>query len=998
MKIKELHLRNIASIETADIDFEKDLIDGVTGDPASVFLISGDTGAGKSVILDGISMALYKKTPRIAGVANIKNNEFKDAAGEAIRVADITQYTRLGISEKDDCYSEVVFIGNDGIEYRAKIELGMSRGKTGNKQLKHKDTSWKIKAGSEDWGKGSEDIIQKAVGLSFEQFGRMAMLAQGQFAAFLTGDKKEREAILEQLTATGHFTSYGAAIKSLHDKAKSAMMDAQIRYDAEKQHIIGEEEITALTTEKAEVEKGKSAIDEKIKANESAIFQVRVIEQAAATKTDAERRHSELMAIKASEEYKSRSALVKDWDSSSEERQRLADLRLAKARIEAVKIDEEKCQSIFTDLTADLEFRAAELRNMGDPKAAVDECQGKIDERGRKRTELNPDGLRKTLEQINKDFAGLGKIEFEAANIVAEKGKIRLLESQINSETASLTGLGEAFNKFDAEFKTAKEKEAETSGRYSIMSSSIDKSMVQIRQRLIAENAETCPLCGQRIEHIHIDEEFRSLLAPLKEEQKKAKDALSQAERSRDEAKAAYDKADGAIAAKKKECLSRSAAVEVAQRKLAENASVFGIAIDDAFGDNIAAVKQKLEERKQKCMDDQRKAEDLQKSINAKLEEKKRLDNALRQFNAASELIRNISETRNSILESQSGWDKKVTPAEYRCADIRKEWASLLSKVFSLKETIAAQQATIRQCEAQLGEYYRNTGKTESDLDAVASKKAEVAPAKAFLQKTDADLKSRQDAIETADAHIKEAMRKLGVAEMSNIPAKEDLAKDKEALAKENESIVSRLQSIKDKLDTNAKNAERLATLDKELEKARKKYDRWNLLNGYFGGTRFRTLVQTYILRPLLNNANIYLEKITDRYSLTCSEDNEQLSILVLDKYNKNQIRSVTVLSGGERFMISLALSLALSSLNRQDMNVNILFIDEGFGTLDEKSLDSVMETLEKLQEIAGQSGRRVGIISHREELYERIPVQIQVKKKGEGRSRVTVCNGGSQQ
>ena len=159
------------------------------------------------------------------------------------------------------------------------------------------------------------------------------------------------------------------------------------------------------------------------------------------------------------------------------------------------------------------------------------------------------------------------------------------------------------------------------------------------------------------------------------------------------------------------------------------------------------------------------------------------------------------------------------------------------------------------------------------------------------------------------------------------------------------------------------------------------------------GGSRFRTLVQSYILRPLLNNANIYLQQITDRYWLTCSEDNEQLSILVLDRYNKNQVRSAIVLSGGERFMISLALSLALSSLNRPDMNVNILFIDEGFGTLDERSLDSVMSTLEKLQEIAGQTNRRVGIISHREELDERIAVKIKVVKKGEGRSLIQMVN-----
>ena len=168
-------------------------------------------------------------------------------------------------------------------------------------------------------------------------------------------------------------------------------------------------------------------------------------------------------------------------------------------------------------------------------------------------------------------------------------------------------------------------------------------------------------------------------------------------------------------------------------------------------------------------------------------------------------------------------------------------------------------------------------------------------------------------------------------------------------------------------------------------------YETLNSLFGQGGGTLFKKIAQSHLLGVLLENANYYLSQFTDRYELTCDENNEQLSILVLDHYNKNQVRSATVLSGGETFMISLALSLSLSSLNAQGMNVNILFIDEGFGTLDEKSLDSVMSTLEKLQDIAGQSHRRVGIISHREELMERIPVKIYVEKKGEGRSQVVV-------
>ena len=206
---------------------------------------------------------------------------------------------------------------------------------------------------------------------------------------------------------------------------------------------------------------------------------------------------------------------------------------------------------------------------------------------------------------------------------------------------------------------------------------------------------------------------------------------------------------------------------------------------------------------------------------------------------------------------------------------------------------------------------------------------------------------------------------------------------------KEQESTL--IAAAKKQLETNADNQKRLEVAKQALEDSQQTFARWDKLNRYFGGTRFRTLVQTYILRPLLNNANVYLEQITDRYTLTCNEENDKLSILLLDRYNKDEVRSVTVLSGGERFMVSLALSLALSSLNRPDLNVNILFIDEGFGTLDQKNLDSVMTTLEKLQDIAGQSNRRVGIICHREELYERIHTQIRVSPHGEGRSRVEI-------
>ncbi|MBR5194488.1 MAG: SMC family ATPase, partial [Bacteroidaceae bacterium] len=366
MKIKELHLRNIASIEKADIDFENSLHDGITGEPAGIFLIAGDTGAGKSVILDGIAMALYKKTPRIVGVANTNKNNFNNEEGENIKVNSIEQYTRLGISVNDECYSEVVFTGNDGKEYHARLSLGIYRGRTdketGLRPIRYRDPLWEVKIGENDWTKVDNDgqPILNAVGLTFEQFGRMAMLAQGQFASFLTGDKKERESILEQLTNTAHFTQYGNAIKSLFDKAKASKNEAQMAYDTEKQHILSPEEYNQYETEYKEKSQSKAELEKKKAFDEEQLKHVTDIEKLQKTKSEAQLEVKVQEEIIAGSIYRNKKDLILLWDKTVEQRLWLNEWKSQQIQVEKTLAEMVQSQRTFTTLSADFQQRKEE--------------------------------------------------------------------------------------------------------------------------------------------------------------------------------------------------------------------------------------------------------------------------------------------------------------------------------------------------------------------------------------------------------------------------------------------------------------------------------------------------------------------------------------------------------------------------------------------------------------------------------------------------------------
>ncbi len=156
-------------------------------------------------------------------------------------------------------------------------------------------------------------------------------------------------------------------------------------------------------------------------------------------------------------------------------------------------------------------------------------------------------------------------------------------------------------------------------------------------------------------------------------------------------------------------------------------------------------------------------------------------------------------------------------------------------------------------------------------------------------------------------------------------------------------------------------------------------------LIGSADGKKYRTFAQGLTFQVMIDHANKQLGKMSDRYLLIHDTDNA-LELNVIDNYQGGDIRSTKNLSGGEGFIISLALALGLSQMASQNIRVDSLFLDEGFGTLDEESLDIALDTLTSLQ----QEGKIIGIISHVQALKERILTQIKVEKISGGFSQIS--------
>lgn len=463
MRFKRLYIENIGSIESKTIDFTANPLGS-----ASLFLISGPTGSGKSIILDAVCLALYGKAVRLEKVSNRESYidiEFNCAADGSISLSDPRQLVRRGTTS---ACAELVFDGNDGREYTASWNATRGKKKNLNTRL---TTSRHIKSadGSIDCNKENEcnDCIASAnvVGLKFDEFCRTTLLAQGEFTKFLDSDTKEKANILEKVTGTEKFSKIGELInikfKEIQESARDLLRDIN---DEEKQPM-KDEERQAQVEEDKELETNRKGLDyeRKLLAAKKGILDRQSVNEGNDAKADENLRKA--AAQKATDGYKDAVRTSTDWKASIEARASLKTRDEAKATMENALGKRAEMGKVYTSLAGNLIWLKDSLGQFSGLDKEISDTVEKLRKAREDHARLNPDALAEEGKRLSGEKAVLEQILKQAQVwLTGQRSIIR--PDVIKAFTLEQSALYAASQNASRKFWADQEKQNEAQGKY----------------------------------------------------------------------------------------------------------------------------------------------------------------------------------------------------------------------------------------------------------------------------------------------------------------------------------------------------------------------------------------------------------------------------------------------------------------------------------------------------------------------------------------------------
>ena len=953
MKILAIRLKNLTSIEgTVEVDFTAEPLHS-----AGIFAISGPTGAGKSTLLDALCLALYDKAPRFA--TSVESVNLADVGDNQINQSDVRNLLRRGTS---DGYAEVDFLGIDGRRYRSRWSVRRTRNKISGSlqpqtlEVKELDTE------KEFQGTKKELLIQlvELVGLTYEQFTRTVLLAQNDFATFLKSKGAAKAELLEKLTGTGVYSRISQEVYARNKAAQEEVTLIQNRMNVIE--LMPEEELLALQKEK-ELSAEKHVTGIKLLAEQNE--QLNVVRSL--------KMQEDLWKKKQQEEQEEQARLKMLQGALASQEEGLVHF---KAQWEAIQPDLKKARQLDVQIQSQQDSYTQSKQILQSANKQVSEQEQK---------------MRMATEQLQVSYSSLNRL---LNHVGIEKAlQLEQVEEILRQEADKLT----------AEINTNEERLLRlNSFGYPLLTEEQMKLQKELtRQQNIRQLTETQTKTKAEVERL--EKETTDCLKQLTEQET----ALKVTQRLYENARMAVGKDVKALRQQLQEgeacpvCGSTAHPYhqeqEVVDTLFRSIEQEYNAAVANCQQINNRSIVLQRDWTHQKMVDGQI-GEQLAALYKAGID----AGNEEQIQHRLTELAERILEYRNLYAEWQRS-DEEIKKMRAYCEALR-ENVSLcrlaMQKVSSAKEQLVLLQnaASAEQKRFEVIEKALNVlcqersqllkGKSADEAEAAVAKREK--ELNLALEKARKEVEAVHNRLSGLQGEMKQITLAIGELQeqYKKIGSPEQLPEIIKKQQEENLNTERALSTMEARLLQQAKNKLTVEQIAKELAEKQTIAERWAKLNKLIGsadGAKFKVIAQSYTLNLLLLHANKHLSYLSKRYKLQQVPDT--LALQVIDCDMCDEIRTVYSLSGGESFLISLALALGLSSLSSNNLKVESLFIDEGFGSLDAESLRTAMEALEQLQ----MQGRKIGVISHVQEMSERISVQVQVHKKVNGKSVLTV-------
>ena len=1007
MKIESLSFKNINSLKGEHkVHFDESPLNS-----GGLFAIIGPTGSGKSSLLDAICLALYGRTPRISSVTKSKIEQDGSI---------LTKYQK-------EAYAKVKFSCNLGT-YEATWSISTNR----NDKLRECEMDlWNVATEISFSEKKTEVLseIERLIGLSYDQFVKSVLLSQGDFATLLQSNEKERSELLEKITNTSIYRSIGKKVYEKYMSLKSKILTQKTILDNLQNKLISKETESGFKQDLKQLQE-KEAIEHKksseyqrdldqLKLREKLSSEEKVVKTDFKTMFDHKQRFDDenqhrleqhQKTLEFEDELQEFNSLQKDGDrlkaSITREQEEITKInsninslhqkieKLLKTKVEpkAVESELEKLQETHTELNTK---RSSKLHDFSTKKQLLNKELEGLDLKFQKQELGSFIGeLTHRLEISSEQIRNLEKKLEDTENLevrIQEQEHLRDTLKEAAHESRILKDLGDQLFRLENKRSILHKKESEYPEQIKLKESkfktaekeldhfqtkkdnqSLRLEVEDLRQKL--QTGEPCSVCGA-IDHPY-SEHLPEVISDLDKTIARAKEMSKQLSKD-------LQGLNAESVSLKKQIEDLDKEIEELRSKHSLNQEEFNLKFKELSlldkEDSYANLEQKTKQT----------IENYRAFKQHKVEYK-----ALQSSISILEELLHIEKEGKSIREKMKslyeGNDLGSLVSSYT-----KAWNQLRTELNSVSSSVDKQtndkiilDKNISQLQQGLKSILESKGFADiSEANASRMKSSNYDELLFRKSGIDKNIKVKEEKLKGLDHQLK------GL-EFIHFTEKEKTEIAIDDIKATLNSTREKLEEIKRVLKNQKENLTEYKTIQDsiiEVQKANKKWEVLNRLIGDATGTEFNKFAQDLSLQRLILLGNKRLKQLNDRYELDrfiAGEDKNQL--YVIDNHMGGLRRSVKTLSGGETFLMSLALALGLSDLASKNVEINSLFIDEGFGTLDPETLDLTLDTLERLQ---AESNKTIGIISHVNALKERIQTQIVLDRNTQGYSQLEVVS-----